>query len=179
MFLDEFFFRIWMKVYLTVCVLRPGEVHGSRLRDTSCGHELTIRPLESVLLGCIGLELSLLGNPEGSVTHVVDGVLKVSYCNTPPVCWVMGVIDSGLTGSSTVSLRVRPVLGKEGGLLCPEGVFIAGRLSGISLGRERCPALERRPDHFKTLRMGCIVFGCFLVCCVICLVYITPFFRGE
>ena len=55
-------------------------------------------------------------NPEGLVTHVVDGVLKVWYCNTPPVCWVMGVIDSGLTGSSTVSLRVRPVLGKEGGL---------------------------------------------------------------
>ena len=64
--------------------------------------------------GCIGPELSLLGNPEGSVTHVVDGVLKVWYCDTPPVCWVMGVIDSGLTGSSTVSLRVRPVLGKEG-----------------------------------------------------------------
>ena len=87
---------------------------------TSCGHELTVRPLESVLPGSNGPELSLLGNWEGSVTHVVDGVLKVWSCDTPPVCWVMGVIGSGLTGSSTVSLRVRPVLGKEGGCCAPK-----------------------------------------------------------
>ena len=63
----------------------------------------------------LALNCPLLGNREGSVTHLVDGVLKAWYCNTPPVCWVMGVIGSELTGSSTVSLRVRPVLGKEGG----------------------------------------------------------------
>ena len=71
------------------------------------------------------------GDPEGSVTLVVDGVLKVWYFYLPLVCWVMGVIGSGRTGSSTVSSGVRPVLGKKGGFLCPEGVLIAGRPSDI------------------------------------------------
>ena len=97
------------------------------LRDTS----VTIRPLETVLTGSIGPELSLLGNQEGSVTHVVDGVSKVWSCNTLPVCWVMGCcwfrahwqFNRFFAGSSCP---------REGGkVLSPEGVLIAGRLSVI------------------------------------------------
>ena len=71
-------------------------------------------------LAVLALNCHFWGTWRGQLLMWLMVCVKVWSCNTLPVCWVMGVVDSGLAGSSTVSLRVRPLLGKEGGFRAPK-----------------------------------------------------------